>query len=210
MRTRRDLTIQELRHVIDSLPVRTRVAMLEGIRHNEIIVGGYSSTDGGVCPMLAAHRSGGRTNAERFAKTWDRFGGVKGRRARRATERELLILATHLEMSLLADFEPAPNLAAALAEHRQLLAQNGRAQNRDRDRERAAHRERARAKRAIEIRPGDADRDQELRSEPGWAWMRVFRRYDDYERTLAHLEAQSVGRVERTGESSHRASPARR
>jgi hypothetical protein len=193
MRTRRDATIQELRHVIDSLPMRTRVAMLEGIRHNDIIIGGYTSTDGGVCPMLAAHRGGGRTNAEAFAKTWDRFGGIKGRRARRATERELLILTTNLEMSLVADTAQAPDLAAALAEHRQLLAQDDHAQHRDRERERAAHRERARARRAIEgMRPGDAERSRELRREPGWAWMRVFRRYDDYERTLALLEAQSV------------------
>jgi hypothetical protein len=195
MRTRRNATIQELRHVIDSLPLKTRVAMLEGIRHNEIIVGGYTSTDGGICPMLAAHRNGGRTNAEGFATTWDRFGGIGGRRARRATERELLILTTHLEMSLVADSEPAPNLAAALAEHRQLVSRTHRAVNRDRaaNRERAASRERARAERAIEaIRPGDPDRNRELRSEPGWAWMRVFRRYDDYERTLARLEGQSV------------------
>ena len=199
MRTRRNATIQELRHVIDSLPVKTRVAMLEGIRNNEIIVGSYTSDDGGVCPMLAAHRRGGRTNAEAFAKTWDRFGGIRGRRARRATERELLILTTHLEMSLLADFEPAPDLAIALAEHRQLLAKkNARASTRERDRERAAHRERARAKRAIEsIRPGDLDRGRELRSEPGWAWMRVFRRYDEYERALALLEAPPVERLRR-------------
>lgn len=200
MRTRRNATIQELRHVIDSLPVKTRVAMLEGIRRNEIIVGGYTSPDGGICPMLAAHRSGGRTNAEGFAKTWDRFGGVKGRRARRATERELLILTTHLEMSLLAEAHPTPNLSAALAEHRQLLARAARAANRDRaaSRERVASRERARAQRAIEaIRPGDPDRGPELRSEPGWAWMRVFRRYDDYERALARLEGQTLERPQR-------------
>jgi len=195
MRTRRDATIQELRHVIDSLPLKTRIAMLEGVRRNDIIVGGYTSTDGGVCPMLAAHRRGGRTNAESFAKTWDRFGGNKGRRARRATERELLILTTNLEMSLLADAAQAPDLAVTLAEHRQLVARRNRAANRDRaaSRERAADRERARAKRAIEgARPGDPDRKRELQREPGWAWMRVFRRYDDYQRTLARLEGQTV------------------
>jgi hypothetical protein len=199
MRTRRNASIQELRHAIDALPMKTRVAMLEGIRHNEIILGAYS-TDGGICPMLAAHRGGGRTNAEGFAKTWDRFGAVNGRRARRATERELLILTTHLEMSLLADSEPAPDLAVALAEHRRLVAKSERSTSRRQDHDRAARRERVRATRAIEaIRPGEPDRSQELRSAPGWAWMRTFRRYDEYERALALLEAQSSELSDRRG-----------
>ena len=177
--------------------MKTRVAMLEGIRQNEIILGAYS-TDGGICPMLAAHRSGGRTNAEGFAKTWDRFGAVNGRRARRATRRELLILTTHLEMSLLADSEPAPDLAVALAEHQRLVAKKERATSRRQDHDRAARRERVRATRAIEaIRPGEPDRSEELRGSPGWAWMRVFRHYDEYERALARLEAQSVERSPR-------------
>jgi hypothetical protein len=192
MRTRRNASIQELRHAIDALPMKTRVAMLEGIRANEIILGAYTNTDGGICPMLAAHRSGGRTNAEGFAKTWDRFGGISGRRARRATERELLILTTHLEMSLLADSAPAPDLAVALAEHRQLVARNERAASRRHDNDRPARRERVRAERAIAaIRPGEPNRSAELRDAPGWAWMRAFRRYDDYERALALLETQS-------------------
>jgi hypothetical protein len=29
-----------------------------------------------------------------------------------------------------------------------------------------------------------------LRGRPGWAWLRVFRRYDDYERALAHVESE--------------------
>jgi hypothetical protein len=199
MRTRRNATIQELRHAIDALPLKTRVAMLEGIRHNEIILGAYTNSDGGVCPMLAAHRGGGRTNAEGFAKTWDSFGGIRGRRARRASERELLILTTHLEMSLLADSEPAPDLALALAEHRRLVASRQRAaSHRHDDFDRAARRERVRATRAIEaIRPGEPDRSAELGGSPGWAWMRVFRRYDDYERALARLETQSAALTER-------------
>jgi hypothetical protein len=193
MRTRRNASIQELRHAIDALPLKTRVAMLEGVRHNAIILGAYTSDEGGVCPMLAAHRGGGRTNAEDFAKTWDRFGGVAGRRPRRATERELLILTTHLEMSLLAESEPAPKLAAAVADHRRLVASSERAAKRRHDLDRAGRRERARAARAIgAIRPGDPDRGSELARAPGWGWMRAFRRYDEYERALALLEAQSA------------------
>ena len=169
MRTRRTATFQELRHTIDSLPLKTRVAMLG---------------------------RAGRTNGDGFASTGDRLGGINGRRSRRAAQRELLILSTHLEMSLIADAESTPDLAAALAEHRQLVAENGRATNRDRGR--AAHRERARAKRAIEaIRPGDPDRGRALRREAGSAWMRVFRRRDDYERALARIETRSVGRSDR-------------
>ena len=38
-------------------------------------------------------------------------------------------------------------------------------------------------------RPGDPDRSRELRARPGWAWMRVFRRYDEYQRALGRLDA---------------------
>ena len=41
-----------------------------------------------------------------------------------------------------------------------------------------------------QIRPGDADRSRELRTRPGWAWLQVFRRYDDYERALARVESE--------------------
>ena len=51
------------RHVVDCLPYETRLAMLEGLhRYDRIIVGAYSDRSGGVCPMLAAHRCGGRTD----------------------------------------------------------------------------------------------------------------------------------------------------
>src|SRR5947209_19487673 len=99
MRTSRS-HIQQLRTTIDCMPVRTRVAMLHGVRDNEIIVGAYTDRDGGVCPMLAAHRNGGRTDFLSFARAWDRF--TRARRARRATRREIAILVAHLEDSLLA------------------------------------------------------------------------------------------------------------
>src|SRR4051794_38027984 len=110
--------IEDLRLAIDCLPVGTRRAMLEGIRSNEIIVGAYADRAGGVCPMLAAHRCGGRTSFVSFARAWDRFAGA--RRARRATGRELRVLEGQLEASLLAD-DPL-DLAAAIAEHEALHA----------------------------------------------------------------------------------------
>ena len=110
--------IEDLRLAIDCLPVRTRRAMLEGIRSSDIIVGAYADRAGGVCPMLAAHRCGGRTSFVSFARAWDRFAGAG--RARPATTRELRILEGQLEASLLA--EHPLGLGAAIAEHRALRA----------------------------------------------------------------------------------------
>lgn len=109
MRTRRRATTEDLRLAIDSLPRHTKVAMLEGIRCNDIIAGAYSDKNG-ICPMLAAHRAGGRTCCISFARAWDRFAFRDSRRpaARRATERELLVLRSHLETSLLDEEGPAP------------------------------------------------------------------------------------------------------
>src|SRR3954467_13065602 len=110
--------IEDLRLAIDCLPVRTRRAMLEGIRGNEIIVGAYAARAGGVCPMLAAHRCGGRTSFVSFAHAWDRFAG--SRRARRTTLRELRILEGQLEASLVAEERAGLDLGAAIADHEAL------------------------------------------------------------------------------------------
>jgi hypothetical protein len=117
---RKRYAIEDLRRAIDCLPVETRAAMLEGVRSNDIIVGAYTSRDGGVCPMLAAHRNGGRTSLISFARTWDRFTGAK--RARRATEREVRMLIAHLEASLMA--EGMPELEDVVAAHRKRLEHN--------------------------------------------------------------------------------------
>src|SRR6476620_8122159 len=63
--------------------------MLEGIDTNEIIVGAYTDRDGRVCPMLAAHRNGGRTSLASFARAWDRY--TCARRPRPATEHRALV-----------------------------------------------------------------------------------------------------------------------
>ena|SRR5215217_6454380 len=97
---------RDLRTAIDCLPVETRKAMLTGTRSNRIIVGAYTDRNGGVCPMLAAHRNGGRTSLGSFAHAWDRYTGARGKR-RSATERELHALTAMLEASIALDELPA-------------------------------------------------------------------------------------------------------
>ncbi len=122
MRKARD-PISSLRTAIDCLPARTREAMLEGIRANPIVVGAYTDSRGGICPMLAAHRHGGRTSFVSFARAWDHFARTKV--IRRATERELRTLE-HLLVASLGD-EDRTDLAAAIAEHRAAVERRRRA-----------------------------------------------------------------------------------
>ena len=168
MRTRRRATIEDLRVAIDCLPRTTRIAMLEGIAGNDIIVGAYSR-DGGICPMLAAHRAGGRTNLIAFAHAWDRFAYGRRRRTdpRPASPRELLVLRSHLEASLLAEEVPQSELSAAIAEHRELVKTRRRPR-----------------------RPGDPDRARELGGSPGWRWMRIVRSYDEYTWALDQVQRE--------------------
>jgi hypothetical protein len=126
--------------------------MLTGVEANRIIVGAYTDKRGGICPMLAAHRNGGRTSLASFARAWDRYTGARGE-ARPATERELNTLRAMLEASILLDETPA-------------------------------------LERPPRWRPstGETHRAAELRGREGWAWLRPFRRLDEYERALAEIE----------------------
>jgi len=182
MSRRHRTPIDDLRLAIDCLPSRTRIAMLEGIHANEIIVGAYTDRDGGVCPMLAAHRCGGRTNFISFARAWDRFAASK--RARPATRREVTILRSHLEASLLADDNV--DLKTAIREHRDLLAA--------RPQERVAQEQ---TRRRVGPRPGDDYRGAQMRSPGGWSWLRPFRRLDEYEAAIAAVQAERDALMER-------------
>ena len=79
--------------------------MLAGVQANRIIVGAYTDSRGGICPMLAAHRNGGRTSLASFARAWDRYTGARGE-PRPATEREVNTLRAMLEASILLDETP--------------------------------------------------------------------------------------------------------
>jgi hypothetical protein len=130
MRLRRPAS--ELRIAIDCMPLRSRKAMLGGIEANNIIVGAYTDRHGGVCPMLAAHRNGGRTDLASIA------------------------------------LDELPDLPR-----------------------------RDELPRARPADTGERHRARELRDRPGWAWMRPFRRLDEYERALAEIEgAERDRRVE--------------
>ncbi|HTU97462.1 MAG TPA: hypothetical protein VMF14_16565 [Solirubrobacteraceae bacterium] len=174
--------------------------MLEGMAANDIIVGAYSTGEG-ICPMLAAHRNGGRTSLIAFAEAWDRvaFRGQREARARRATEREILILRSHLEASLLEDDlpvgepavgEPAVSeLARARRDHEALVTRREHEAASARPAHEASPaRPEHEALPARRERPGEPDRTHELERRPGWAWTRVVRRYDEYERIIQRVE----------------------
>jgi hypothetical protein len=118
MPTPRELAVADLRRSIDVLPERTRQAMLVGLANNTVITGAFSGS-GGVCPMLAAHRAGGRTTCVSFPEAWDKFTGVYGRNiCRPATEYEVGILRAEIEASLVR--HPS-DLAEAIADHERMV-----------------------------------------------------------------------------------------
>jgi hypothetical protein len=120
--------VEGLRLAIDCMPLATREAMLQAVHAGErMIAGAYVDRDGGVCPMLAAHRRGGRTDFISFARSWDRFTRV-GRNARQATPREVRTLAAHLEDSLTS--MSGLELDLAVSEHRALRGRSLRERRR--------------------------------------------------------------------------------
>ncbi len=150
--------------------------MLRGIDANPIIVGGYTDGDGGVCPMLAAHRNGGRTSFASFADAWDDFTGA-GRRPRRASRRELGALRTYLKLSLLEDDTQVGGDGTLVAAARQIRAE------RDEWARAAEHR-------PSPDRPGDRNRTRELRDSSRWSWLSPTRSYDVIEATVAAAQEQ--------------------
>ena len=163
-RMRRD-HINELERAIDHLPMQTRTAMLDGIRANPIIVGAYTDDKGGICPMLAAHRNGGRTTLLAFAHSWDRFADT--RRVRNASRRELAVLERLLTSSLDQDKDnELTDLGAAIAAHKDLTA-----------------------RRMARRRPPAPEQISAARLTPGRVrGLRPRRANADAERALAHLD----------------------
>jgi hypothetical protein len=168
---------QRLNLAVQALPAKTRVAMLQGIRDNDIIVGAYTDREsGGICPMLAAHRNGGRTSLASFARAWDRFTGAT--RPRLASDRELRALTSYLEHSLLRDEQGGDSLTAVAGHIREERATRERKHGIRRRRDDKAH------------RPGDAHRGRELRRRRLWSWIRPTRSYDVFAERIATAEEQ--------------------
>ena len=153
---------------IEWLPIETKRAMLDAIEHNRIIVGAYTDREGGVCPMLAAHRNGGRTSYASFAKAWDRYTRAPAR-SRPATQRELTTLRSMLEGSLASDAPDNTTLGMAIAQHQELKQESGR--------------------REPPADTGERNRMPELRKRHGWAWTRLFRRVEELDAAVAQVDA---------------------
>lgn len=175
---------ERLRRAVEAMPRHSREAMLRGLDAGPIVAGAYADAgSGGICPMLAAHRNGGRTDLSSFARCWDFYTGA--RRPRLATDREVRTLRGYLEYSLL---EPA-----AGEESMREAADRIRC---ERDRLAAAAPEPSPApKRSAKPRPsrpatGERDRSDELRRTPRWSWIRPTRRYDVYRERIAAASEQ--------------------
>src|SRR4051794_41294375 len=111
MRRRDRNPAERLRLAVQALPKATREAMLRGIAANPIVVGAYVDRDsGGICPMLAAHRNGGRNNPGSFAPAWERY--TRAKRPRPPPPRQGRTLRSPLEGSLAPDLHDGTPLAA--------------------------------------------------------------------------------------------------
>lgn len=180
--------------------------MLRGIETNRIIVGAYvDSRSGGICPMLAAHRNGGRTGVASFARAWDDYTSAK--RPRRATRREVRTLRSLLEWSL--DRSPGTETGSLVEAAAQIRA--------EREQFRCASADTPAAPVIVpeDLEPlelsrtdgGGRDRGRELRLRPDWSWLRPTRRLDEYKDLLAAAEeqlteqraAELLGEPERVG-----------
>lgn len=191
---------RDLRAAIDHLPLTTREDMLEGIEANPIIAGADGNLQGGVCPLLAASRQPSRRQGRPFARAWDRYAGARLPRA--ATGRELRTLRSMLAASIELEIEPEVSLADAISEHKVSSARTTME---------APAEATVRAARSPRRDPrgrDDSDRTRELSGREGWAWLRPFRRYDDYERALLELHDAALERRaaedERASESEER------
>ncbi len=179
---------------MNRLPLRTRRAMLLGIEDKPIIVGADGDPRGGVCPVYATSSPPSKRIGRPFARAWDRYGGA--RLSRPATERELGTLRSMLETSIELEADPGVSFNAAIAEHKVSLAR-GQAQAQAEAEAEAEAQAQAQAEATSSVRrdTGEQDRTDELAGRHGWAWLRPFRRYDEYEQALRALDvlAEEVG-----------------
>ncbi len=203
---RQAVRAHELRAAVDRLPLATRRAMLDGIQTESIIVGADGNPRGGVCPIYATQSPPSKRIGAPFAQAWDRFAGA--RMGRPASEGELRTLRSMLETSIglaTEPAEPAVSLQAAIAAHKASQARTrAHAVPPARETRQPAKPMRKPAPRGD---TGERDRTAELSQHNGWAWLRPFRRYDDYERALLALEEMVPEAQTRPADDSERLVP---
>jgi len=181
MATPREQARAELRRSLDVLPERTRKAMLHGLGNNTVITGAFAASNQGACPMMVAHREGGRTSCCTFPEAWDKFTGVYGRHIiREATQYEVQILCEEIEASLV----PLPNvlsLSDAIAAH-QAIVQARHQQAAVEAQQLAVEAEEAKAprrKRRLRITGGHLDLNEAIDEHKSAARSRRSREADD-------------------------------
>jgi hypothetical protein len=204
MRRRDRNRAARLRHAVEALPRATREAMLRGIDANPIVVGAYVDREtGGICPMLAAHRNGGRTSVASFARTWDSYTGAK--RPRLATRREVRTLRALLEGSLAEGIADGGSIAAAAAQIRAERAELAARQARCAKPEAPAVTEPDDAPIRVHRRTetGERHRAAELRERLRWSWMRPARRYEEFQDLLAAAEEQLSDSIRPASPAAH-------
>ena len=92
--------------------------MLDGIRAHPIVAGAYTDGRGGICPMLAAHRHGGRVTLLAFSRAWDAFA----RTAACAAPRRASCACSRTCCCASLANEEYSDLAQAIAEHKAAIA----------------------------------------------------------------------------------------
>jgi hypothetical protein len=155
--------------------------MLSGIETRSIVVGADGDPRGGVCPIYATPSPPSRQIGRPFARAWDRYSGA--RLPRPASERETRALRSMLEASIELETEPVVSLRAGIAAHKASQARSRAASAVGEGESRAEARGLA-----GRLDLGGRDRTDELSGRDGWAWLRPFRRYDEYERALRALD----------------------
>ena len=183
---------QRLRTAVDAMPRRTRIAMLTGIDANQIVVGAYTDKEsGGICPMLAAHRNGGRTSLASFARSWDRF--TNARRPRLATDREVRTLRSYIEMSLLRDeqgTESVTALANEIRAERAEAAKRTAVQASEGQTTPSCEGQTPKGRSAPSADTGERHRARELKHRRFWSWLRPTRSYDVFAENVAAATEQ--------------------
>jgi hypothetical protein len=209
---------QDLRAAVDRLPLSTRHNMLKGLETNNIIVGADGNVRGGRCPMMAASVGSSKVTGKPFARAWDAYAGVRFSRpatrhevqtlrcmledsieAETGTDVDLADAISNFTVSgkpAVADTPPpvAPSFMRSDAieddEHIDLRAAI-QAHMASKERTEALEHAKSRVpkvRRTEQADSGERDRTQELEGRHGWAWLRPFRRLDEFERAVQHLE----------------------